>query len=217
MKLIIKFVIIALLISMAFVSGCATSRSEVELVIPASSIMESANGKEIYINSIVDKRKFEIRPKQADIPSLDPDELSNDAIKRRAVARKRNTYGKGLGDILLKEGQTVESVIRNSLKQAFIENGYHIVESEAQITGNTYVVDTQILKFWSWMNPGFWALRLNTKISTDIKITKMEETQKRSIHVDVYDSFQTGAVGNWLSVMQKALKTYIAEVKKAFK
>jgi hypothetical protein len=35
--------------------------------------------------------------------SLDPDEDSSDASKSRAIGRKRNGYGKALGDVVLPE------------------------------------------------------------------------------------------------------------------
>ena len=142
MKIKLKVAFIAMLFSLAFLSGCATSRGEVELAMPILTEAELTNGKEIYIKSVVDKRLFEVKPKEPNIPSLDPDEPQSDSIKLRAIARKRNSYGKGLGDILLKEGQTVESVIRDSLKQAFIQNGYSVLENEKQITKDTYIVNS---------------------------------------------------------------------------
>ncbi len=53
---------------------------------------------------VEDDRKFQDKPASADIPSL-KGEQSNATVeeKARAVARKRNGYGKALGDILLKD------------------------------------------------------------------------------------------------------------------
>ncbi len=217
MKLKLNLAIIVILFGLAFLSGCATSRGEVKLSIPVAIDTELSNGKEIYINSVVDKRLFEVKPKKPNIPSLDPDKPQSDSIKLRAIARKRNSYGKGLGDILLKEGQTVESIIYGSLKQAFLQNGYRIIENEKQITKETYIIDSQINKFWSWMNPGFWALTLSTEISTDININRESETKNEVINVKVFDKFQTGSESNWVSVMQNALRAYIKEVKSKLK
>jgi hypothetical protein len=36
-------------------------------------------------------------------------------VKARAIGRKRNTYGKALGDMVLEGGQTVEGVVREYL------------------------------------------------------------------------------------------------------
>jgi hypothetical protein len=208
---------IALLSGACFLNGCATSRGAVSLVTPTSDKLTTSNGIEIYIHSVVDKRIFEVAPKSPNIPSLDPAEPQNNAIKLRAIARKRNTFGKGLGDILLNEGQTVESVIYDSLRQAFIEGGYTVIENNANMSKSSHVVDVQINKFWSWMNPGFWAITLSTEIETDITVKKANDGDNKTIYVKASDSFQTGVDGNWLSVMNGALKDYISEVKAKFK
>ena len=208
-----KLDIVTILFIIISLNGCATSRGIVSLTPPVSGNYVPLNGKEIYIGTIIDKRIFVSNPSSPNIPSLDPDEDQSDKIKLRAIARKRNSFGKGLGDILLKEGQTVESLIRNSLRQAFIEKGYSVIENKEQVTNNTYIVNANINKFWSWMNPGFWAITLSTEISTDIGIKRLREIEKEKISVKSSDTFQTGSGRNWVEVMQRALKAYINEVK----
>ncbi len=205
------------LISLAFfLNACATSRGVVSLAVPTSGTIAKSNGSEIFIHSVIDKRIFEVAPKSPEIPSLDPSEPQNEKIKLRAIARKRNTFGAGLGDILLAEGQTVESLIHDSLRQAFIENGYTVIQSNANMSKNARVVDVKINKFWSWMNPGFWAITLSTEIETDISI-KGGVGNQTTIYVKSADHFQTGLEENWLMVMNAALKDCISEVKAKFK
>ncbi|MGB7949501.1 MAG: YajG family lipoprotein [Candidatus Binatia bacterium] len=208
---------IILVFGACFLSGCATSRDVVYLATPTTGNFATSKGIEIYIRSVVDKRIFEAPPKSPDIPSLDPAEPENDTIKLRAIGRKRNTYGKALGDILLNEGQTVESVIYNSLRQAFIESGYTVIENNSNMSQSSQAVDVQINKFWSWMNPGFWAITLSTEIATDITVKKANEVDKKTIHVKAADNFQTGVEENSLSVMNSALKDYVSQVKAKFK
>jgi hypothetical protein len=126
------------------------------------------------------------------------------------------TFGKGLGDILLNEGQTVESVIHGSLRQAFIESGYIVIENKDNMSKRSQIVEVEVNKFWSWMNPGFWAITLSTEIETDITI-KGSGTDKKTIYVKAADHFQTGVEGNWVSVMNTALKEYISEIKAKFR
>jgi hypothetical protein len=78
------------------------------------------------------------------------------------------------------------------------------------------IVDVEINKFWSWMNPGFWAITLSTEIETDISI-KGSNADKKTIYVKVADHFQTGVEDNWVSVMNAALKAYIAEITAKFR
>jgi hypothetical protein len=139
--------IIVLFASVFLLNGCATSRGLVSLTTPTSDKAAPSNGMEIYIRSVVDKRVFEADPKSPDIPSLDPSEPQNEDIKRRAIARKRNTFGKGLGDILLNEGQTVVSVISDSLRQAFIEEGYTVIGNGSNLAKNSRIVDVEITNF----------------------------------------------------------------------
>ncbi len=195
-------------------SGCATNRGEIELNIPETIEIPIKNGEQVFIKSVVDNRIFEEKPEKPNIPSLSPSKERNKDIEKRAVARKRNTYGKALGDILLKEGQTVESVIHESLKQGFLENGFDVLENAEQSSPSTYIVDAKINKFWSWTNPGFWSISISTEINTDIQLKKLTEERTETISVEFSKNFQTGAGSNWIKVMQEALNEFIAKVKK---
>lgn len=198
-------------------SGCATSRSVLDIPTPVSEKITQANGKDVYINSTSDKRIFESNPASPEIPSLDPSEDQSDAIRTRSIARKRNGFGKALGDILLKEGQSVESLTKASIRQAFIEKGYRVIDTKTQITSDTYIVDAEISKFWSWINPGFFALTLSTEISTPLTVKSPDGVDKKTINVKASDSYQTGAEGNWVEVINKALRAYIDDLKTKLK
>ena len=197
--------------------GCATSRSVLDIPTPVSEKITQANGKDVYINSTSDKRIFESNPASPEIPSLDPSEDQSDAIRTRSIARKRNGFGKALGDILLKEGLSVESLTKASIRQAFIEKGYRVIDTKTQITSDTYIVDAEISKFWSWINPGFFALTLSTEISTPLTVKSPDGVDKKTINVKASDSYQTGAEGNWVEVINKALRAYIDDLKTKLK
>lgn len=211
MSIKLKLFIGAAIVCASLLSGCATSRSIIDVPLPTSELIAKPNGKEIYINSVIDKRLFEIKPAEPSTPSLDPDEEQGDKIRLRAIGRKRNGYGKGLGDILLPEGKTVESLIDAALRQAFVEDGYKVISRKEQITDDTYVVDAQINKLWSWMNPGFWAITLSTEISTNIEIKNKNAIAEKTLSIKNSDTFQAGTESNWLEVIQNALKAYIIE------
>lgn len=200
----------------ALLAGCATSRSVVDV---SPSIGEPAsaappqNGKEVYINSINDKRAFQKSPPTPDIPSLDPAKPYSDAIKLRAIGRKRNTFGKALGDILLKEGDSVDALTMQAIRQAFVDKGYKVLDKSDQVTPSTYVVNADIDKFWTWMNPGFWALTISADISTDLSIKNGEDTQKLTVQAKSAEHFQTGMESNYIQVISEALKQYIQDLK----
>lgn len=213
-----SFITLAFATSALLFSGCATKRGEVALQVPtAKTEIAPSNGKQIYINSVVDKRVFELKPAEPSTPSLDPSEAQSDAVKARAVGRKRNGYGMALGDILLNENQSVSSVIKDSLKEALTDKGYRVIEAKEQITPQTYIADVKIIKFWSWMNMGFWALTLSCEIETNVDIKQEGNPQTYNLHVKAADSFQTGMESNYIEVMQKALKEYSEQAKTEIK
>ncbi|MEN8304237.1 MAG: hypothetical protein ABFQ64_09215 [Campylobacterota bacterium] len=208
-----KSTLLVLSLGLLLFSGCALKRDEISLHMPASEKPSNDNGHTVYINSVIDKRMFELKPALPSTPSLDPDELGNEEIRSRAIARKRNTYGKALGDIVLKDGQTIPSVIKDAVKLAFLEAGYNVIENKENTTNKTFIVDVQIDKFWSWMNPGFWAMTLSTEISTEISVKENSDKREHTIYVKATDNYQTGVIGNWKEVMQSAIKSYITKVK----
>ena len=75
MKLLIRFA--PLLPCLAILSGCATSRGIIDVQEDVSG--NPTAGVALKISRVTDARKFEIDPKQADIPSLKNDEINNPA------------------------------------------------------------------------------------------------------------------------------------------
>ena len=104
----------------SLLAGCATSRSVLELppAAPLAAASKPANGKSVLIDNVSDRRLFEVNPGNPSEPSLDDAEKIDAGIKLRAVGRKRNTFGKALGDLVLKDGQSVETVTRGAIRQA---------------------------------------------------------------------------------------------------
>lgn len=204
---------LAFALSALFFSGCATKRGEVALLVPISMNMPSSNGKQIYINSVTDERVFEIKPSEPNIPSLDPSNTQGDNIKARAIARKRNSYGMALSDILLSEHQSVSGIVESSLKEALEENGFEILDNKSQVSPQTYIADIQIVKFWSWMNPGFWAITISCEVETKVDLHKEGVLETYNIHTKTADTFQKGNENNYKAVIQKALQAYIEDAK----
>jgi hypothetical protein len=197
-------------------AGCATSRSIVDIPQAAATTAETAapsNGKQVYIHAVSDKREFQVAPRSPDIPSMDASEEQSESLQHRAVARKRNTYGMALGDILLKEGDSVQMLIASSIRQAYVDKGYKVLDKPEQVTPDTYIVDADINKFWTWMNPGMWALTISSEISTDVSVKSGAQTTKSTVQVKAADQFQTGRDGNFIEVISSSLKLYTQELK----
>lgn len=193
-------------------AGCATSRSEIKLnspVMPSSTAVSS--GRTAVIRSIKDERIFEQAPRDPSTPSLGfgGADQSPAELKARAIGRKRNTYGKALGDVLLQSGQTVEGVLRENLTAALAQAGYQ-VKSQDVAGPSPLVIDVHIKQFWAWLQPGFWAITLNTNIATDLDLSGAATPTTISVHTE--DKRQVVVESAWMEIVGKALDDYRAQV-----
>lgn len=211
--------LIILIFAFAFitVTGCATNRGIVRIQLPESTTklgQLGQNEKAVYIESVTDKRIFQEKPKTQNTPSLGfgGSNAATEKIKKRAIARKRNTYGKAMGDILLEEDQTVETVIAATLKKAFSEKGYTITPKKENLTSDTIIVKATIKKFWAYMTPGFWTITLSSDISTDIEMIS-NGNKKETITVHSDGKYQVASGENWMEVIDLSIEKYISEVK----
>ncbi len=193
-------------------SGCATNRGIVDVRIPESP--NPASGTAVTILRVTDKRVFEKAPRVASVPSLRGGEIGDQAITSRAIARKRNGYGKALGDILLPEGRTVEDLVRESLAKSFRDAGYRVIDAASGSTDKAVPIEADIEQFWSWVTPGFWAvsMELEAKVSIKGDIPPFQNGET----VRGYVQLHTQAAGTraWVNTINKGIEAFVAEVKK---
>jgi hypothetical protein len=195
-----------------FGTGCATNRGilDVSVKVPPNP----ASGKLVNIVRVTDQRKFEEAPHEASIPSLKGNEIGDKAITLRAIARKRNGYGKAIGDIVLPEGRTVEDVVREALTKSFREEGYQVADVTAAATPGAIPVEADIEQFWAWFTPGFWACGL--EFEARVKITGPVASFKNGEVVRGYILLHTQAANTraWMNVMDKGLENFGQSVRK---
>lgn len=192
--------------------GCATSRSV--LAVNTAPQYQTANpevGQAVKLN-VVDARAFELRPATPDIPSLKNGEIGNTAITSRAIARKRNGYGKALGDVLLPEGQTVALVVGNAIAEGFKGAGYRIVVAGDPAYDSAVSVDATINQYWSWVDMGFWALTLNCRV--DVTLTSSLSGLEQGLTTLVAPSKQAGAAfeSDWQDIATTGLNELTREI-----
>src|SRR4051794_15165582 len=72
-------------------SGCALGHSVVS-VEPAFSTANPAHGQAVRIAKVSDDRQFTASPPQADMASLQDEDMNNPDIRARAIARKRGGF-----------------------------------------------------------------------------------------------------------------------------
>lgn len=197
----------------ALLSGCATTRSEVKLTAPAASTSQApANGRVAVIRAVKDVRVFEQAPATASIPSLGFEGASQATLelKARAIGRKRNGFGKALGDVVLENGQTVEGVVRANLTAALQQAGFQ-VRDMANAGPSPLIIDVRITQFWAWLQPGFGAVTLNSNIETALDLSGPGAGSLPPIMVHTEDSRQIVTESAWIEIVDKGLATYRAQ------
>ncbi|XUW92790.1 flagellar biosynthesis protein [Burkholderia sp. M6-3] len=195
----------------SILAGCAVGRTTVD--VSASQGNNPATGKYVRIDSAEDKRTFTVAPPSADMASLDPAEDSSDASKARAIGRKRNGYGKALGDVVLPEGKTVSGLVESALATGFQQAGYVVVKQGDPNFDSAAPVTAQIVDFWAWFQPGFWSVTTNqkseVKLSGDIGALHGDQT----IKTRVSESKQVVTSGDWQEIVEKGLAAIAQQTK----
>lgn len=203
--------IIAVLCLGFIATGCATSRGIVDVRVPETANPDTATL--VKITEVRDLRVFQIKPPRPSIPSLKNDEIGDKSITRRAIARKRNSYGMGLGDILLPPEKSVDQLARSALENALRESGYAVVSEGEPGYESARALSADIEKFWSWMNPGFWTITLRFEAQVILKGDWPVDEGKREIYSRSMTSGMAATTGLWEEVFNTGIAEFTDSVK----
>lgn len=197
-------------------SGCATTRSEMRLAVPASGSAVVSGGRPLVIDSVRDVRTFEADPRDPSTPSLKKGaKYALTAVGRKqAIARKRGGFGHAFGDILLPPDQSVESLTRQLLTNAFAAHGYSVVDA-AEAPANATHVSADIQQFWAWFTPGFWSATIEAHVKTLLTVVSPEGQRKLTVTGYGRNSVQTGREANWQLAYQRAFEDYLKQFDEA--
>lgn len=200
-----NFLVLTALALTVSLSGCVTSRGLVSLNAPQTTTQTSNLKKTAYIQIVEDERQFENKPRTPNIPSLKGGLAKATADdKAKAIARKRNGYGRALGDILLREG-TVTSTVQSRVENALNQAGYKVVTSNTQVPADL-VISVHVDKFWSWVNIGAWVVTINTEIKTDIDLK--DSPQKITTETKISTPVAVASGSTWIKNNNIALDDY---------
>ncbi len=192
-------------------SGCATNRGIIDVRVPHIQI--PMEGQSVAITRVTDMRKFELAPPEASIPSLKNGEINDKSITLRAIARKRNGFGKAMGDILLPEGRTVEDLVRESATKALSEKGYVVVVEGSPKYAGALPIEIEIQQFWAWMRPGFWTIELNFQSIIIVDNTEIFGSSKKRIEGRVALKSQVAGTRGWTNVLNKGIEDLGDQIK----
>lgn len=190
-------------------SACATSRSYTTLDLPASNATTQSD-KVAFIASVTDSREFQENPRDPSIPSLKKGAAYALDVEGRnaAIARKRNGYGKALGDILLQPPQTVTGIVRQLVAEGLQRKGYRVIDDADSTSSDVLRVDVDIREFWAWLTPGFWTLSMESRINTRLTFN---DDSSSALEVAAYGkkNAPTGREGNWHQAFDRAFEDYL--------
>lgn len=86
----------------------------------------------------------------------------------------RNSYGKGLWNVILENKQRTTSIVRARIEDAFRSNGFLVVKNENEIDKDTISVNARIEKLWTYITLGATKAGLNADISTTLSVNNKE-------------------------------------------
>jgi len=199
-----------LILSVAAITGCATNRGILDVATEVGENPES--GVAVKFHRVSDNREFFMAPPEANMPSLKGGEIGNKAITSRAIARKRNSFGQALGDILLPEGDTVAGLVEEQLTDSFRDSGYRVVvEGDADFT-DAIPLDIDIDKFWGWFQPGFWQIKLQYETLIRLKGPLGPYVDGKEYQNKTELGAQAASGKNWLKAIQLNLNEIAADV-----
>ena len=189
-------------------TSCATNRS-VLIVTPEDTLPSTVMDKSAIIRSITDARQFMDKPPTPDIPSLGQGGVLKHSteLRSRAIGRKRNGYGKALGDVFLEENNSVQNLVINTLTIILNKYGYKIYDINLSYPSDTIFIDITINKFWSWIDIGFWSIGIEAEIDTDVSIT-YDDNKTKSISARTSNRVMAATDSAWKETIDLVLQNY---------
>jgi hypothetical protein len=156
---------------------------------------------------------FERAPGKASTPSLKDGQIRNRAITNRAIARKRNSFGKAMGDILLPEGRTVEQLAKEALTSGLRLSGYRVLAEGDSGYDGAAPLEADVQQVWAWFTPGFAAAHL--QFDSHIRLTGPLAPFREGMEFKGYVRLATQAATGraWLNTINKGLANLSKDMK----
>jgi uncharacterized lipoprotein YajG len=199
--------LIPILALVALQTGCVTGRRTFDLPVTATTAAPEAVRGSVYIASVTDDRKFENKPSDPSVPSIDGDvNKISAAQKDQMIGRQRNGFGHAMGDISLPADDSVRRKVRILVEQGLRSDGYRVTDD----SNASNSVAVSVNEFWAWMTPGFWALTFEAKIGCLLTVQGADG----STHTAVVRGYgrnlgQVAKDGNWLDAYAPAFEDFV--------
>jgi hypothetical protein len=196
--------------------GCATTRGtlDVQIELPPNPSSEIV----FQVPEITVDRHFHPDPPDPSIPSLkNAEDIDDVSITERAIARKRNSYGMAMGDILLPEGRTVAGLASDAIVRGFRSAGYRVASADDADFARALPVRARVDQFWAWVTPGFWAMAI--EFETRMHIVTPSGRFADGEDVRGYIRLKSAAVSSekWATTIDRGLEDFSTTLADALK
>jgi len=187
--------LIPILALVALQTGCVVGRRTFDLPVPAAAVVPEASRGSVHIASVTDDRKFENKPSDPSVPSIDGDvSKMSTALKDHMIGRQRNTWGHAMGDISLPPDESVTRKARVLVEQGLRSAGYRVTDDPKAANS----VAISVNEFWAWTTPGFVSLTFEAKIGCALTVHGTDgSTHTAMVRGYGKNSGQVGSDGNW--------------------
>jgi hypothetical protein len=192
-------------VAVVFQAGCVTGRRSLSLPVSTHDAPSATRGQ-VYIGTVTDNRHFENKPSDPSIPSIDGDVTKLSATEKdRMIGRQRNTWGKAMGDIGLKDNDSVTKRVRLLVEEGLRRKGYGVTDDPK----TPVVAAVSVDEFWGWGTPGFWTLTFEAKIQCTISVTNASGVQNEIVKGYGINHGQVAKDGNWQEAFDPAFEDFI--------
>jgi hypothetical protein len=189
-------------------TGCVTGRRSLSLPVSTHDVPSATRGQ-IYIASVTDNRQFENKPSDPSTPSIDGDVTKLSALEKdRMIGRQRNTFGKAMGDIGLKDNDSVTRRVRLLVEEGLHRKGYGVTDNPTAAVSAAVSVD----EFWGWGTPGFWTLTFEAKIQCTISVTNAAGVQNAIVKGYGINYGQVAKDVNWQEAFDPAFEDFMSNL-----
>jgi hypothetical protein len=195
-------------VAVVFQAGCVTGRRSLSLPVSTRNVQSAIRGP-VYIATITDDRQFQNKPSDPSIPSIDGDVTKLSAAEKdRMIGRQRNTFGKAMGDIGLKDDDAVTKRVRLLVEEGLRRKGYGISDDPKDPVSAAVSVE----EFWGWGTPGFWTLTFEAKIQCTISVNNGASVQKAIVKGYGINHGQVAKDINWQEAFDPAFEDFMTNL-----
>jgi hypothetical protein len=190
--------------------GCATGTRHVD-ILPLDYPDEPSSEGQIFIGSIVDRRRFEESPRDPSTPSVDGilSETSKETLST-LIGRQRGGFGAALGDVALPKGGTVQEEVRELLIEGLGSRGYKISDDEK----SPIKLNVDIDQFWGWFTPGMFTVSVEAIIICRLDFAERDGNRIFIIRGYGIDRTALALNESWRLAYQRAYSDFLSNLDK---